>query len=74
MQPLTLTTYFTGEFIGSRREQVYIVVSLTLAVSIDHSGVNLVNVSLGSFAQYLQNLQHERTYIFIIIITRYNSY
>lgn len=75
-QPLTVTTYFTGELMGSRKEQVYITVSLTLTVSIDHSGVNLVNVSLGNFAQYLHNLKYnKRMCIYIYIcLSLYISY
>lgn len=74
-QLLTVTTYFTGELMGSRREQVYIVVLLILTVSIDHSGVNLVNVSLGSFAQYLHNLQHtQRKFLSFCLYLSYNSY
>lgn len=55
MHILTVTTYFNGEFMGSRREQVYIIVSWIFTISIDHSGVNLVKVSLGNFAQYLHD-------------------
>lgn len=49
----TDTTYFTGEFIGSRKEHIYIGILSTFTPLMDHSGVNLVNVSLGNFAQYL---------------------
>lgn len=45
--------YFTGEFIGSRKEHIYIGMLSTFTFSVDHSGVNLVKVSLGNFAQYL---------------------
>lgn len=56
MQLRTVTIYFTGEFMGSRREQMYLAMSLIFTVSIDHSGVNLVKVSLGNFAQYLNDI------------------
>lgn len=39
---------------GSRREQVYITESSIFTSSVNHSGVRRVNVSLGSFAQYLK--------------------
>lgn len=55
---LTVTTYFNGEFMGSRKEQIYICVSWISIASIDHSGVNLVKVSLGNFAQYLYDLKY----------------
>jgi len=55
---ITVTTYFNGEFIGSRRKQIYITASWTFTVSIYHSGVNLVKVSLGNFAQYLRDLKY----------------
>lgn len=46
--------HFSGELMGSLNEQVCISIPSTIFEVICHSGVNLVKVSLGNFAQYLK--------------------
>jgi len=54
---LTTISCLTGEFIGSRTVHTYDVCPLSVMVLMLHSGVRRVKVSLGSLAQYLEQLQ-----------------